>query len=220
MTAHATPERLGAFSDGVIAVIITIMVLELKPPEGAHLYDLLTLWPRFLSYGMSYLFVGIVWINHHHMLRYTEHAGPDLLWSNLLFLFTVSLIPFATYWLETAGITAVPVAFYALVFCMVNISYILFSRSILSGCSGEGKPALTRLRQRSAARANLTLLVYGCAGALALWHAGAGFALLFANTLVYALPERFAARAAQPRAGFAAPNAQNVDKQNVGEPES
>ncbi len=193
----ATPERLGAFSDGVIAVIITIMVLELKPPDGAHVADLLAVWPRFLSYGLSYLFVGIVWINHHHMLRYTEHAGAMLLWSNLIFLFTVSLIPFATYWIEIAGLASVPVAFYALIFCLVNLSYIWLSRTILSETVVGTDPGLDRLRRMSSKRANLTLLVYALSGILALWNAALGFTVLIGNTLVYALPELFAAFAVQ-----------------------
>ncbi len=192
----ATPERLGAFSDGVIAVIITIMVLELKPPSGPHVADLLALWPRFLSYGMSYLFVGIVWINHHHMLRYTEHASSMLLWSNLVFLLTVSLIPFATYWIEITGLAGVPVAFYAFIFCLVNISYIWLSRTILSEPVAGSDPELGRLRRMSRKRANFTLLIYAGAGGLALWHAALGFTILVLNTLVYALPELFAARAA------------------------
>ncbi len=200
----ATPERLGAFSDGVIAVIITIMVLELKPPGGKHLHDLLPLWPTALSYGVSYLFVGIVWVNHHHLLRYTEHATPGLIWANLLMLFPVSLIPFATSWMAVTGIAPVPVAFYALVFCLVNVSYAFFLRAVLLGPSAGNEPELLRLRQRSGTRSRVTLLVYMAAGLLALRFAPAGFALLCLNTLAYALPERFAARATQPRHNTAA----------------
>jgi uncharacterized membrane protein len=87
-------ERLGAFSDGVIAIIITIMVLDLKPPHESSLQALLGLWPTFSAYALSYLFVGVVWVNHHHLLRYVENASPSIIWSSMVFLFFVSLIPF------------------------------------------------------------------------------------------------------------------------------
>ena len=195
---QATPERLGAFSDGVIAVIITIMVLELKPPDGASLEALLPLWPTLLSYAVSYLFVGIVWVNHHHLLRYSEHATAALIWSNLLFLFTISLIPFATAWMAGTRIAPVPVALYAAVFCLVNLSYMLFERAVLEQPEAEGESEQARelqaLRCRSRLRARLTLLVYLAAGFLALHYSLLAFAMLFANTLVYMVPERFAAR--------------------------
>jgi uncharacterized membrane protein len=95
---RATPERLGAFSDGVFAVIITIMVLDLRPPSGATLAALLPLWPAALSYAVSYLFIAIVWVNHHHLLRFAEHATPRLIWVNFAHLFMVSLVPFSTAW--------------------------------------------------------------------------------------------------------------------------
>ena len=201
----ATPERLGAFSDGVIAVIITIMVLELKPPGGKHLRDLLPLWPTALSYGVSYLFVGIVWINHHHLLRYTEHATPGLIWANLLMLFPVSLIPFATSWMAVTGLAPVPTAFYALVFCLVNVSYTFFLRTVLQRPDAQKEPELLHLRRRSRVRSQVTLLVYISAGLLALRFPLAGFALLCLNTLAYAVPEHFAARAAQPWSGAIVP---------------
>ena len=90
------PERLGAFSDGVFAVIITIMVLDLRPPSEATLAALLRLWPAALSYVVSYLFIAIVWVNHHHLLRFAEHATPRLIWVNFAHLFMVSLVPFST----------------------------------------------------------------------------------------------------------------------------
>ena len=195
----ATPERLGAFSDGVIAVIITIMVLELKPPEGSGLDALLPLWPTLLSYVVSYLFVGIVWVNHHHLLRYTDAATPGLIWSNLGFLFAVSLIPFATAWMAATRIAAIPVALYALVFCFVNLTYIVFENAVLAQQKSGFESELHRLGRRSRWRSTATLLVYGGAGALALKHAVAGFVLLFLNTLVYVLPGGFASHAtAQP----------------------
>jgi uncharacterized membrane protein len=92
----ASADRVGAFSDAVIAVIITIMVLELKPPQEATFSALLPLWPTAISYSVSYLFIAIIWLNHHHLLRFIRHTTPALIWVNFAHLFCISLIPFAT----------------------------------------------------------------------------------------------------------------------------
>src|SRR5215471_21014393 len=109
----ATPERLGTFSDGVFAVIITIMVLDLWSPPQPTLAALLPLWPAALSYAVSYLFIAIVWVNHHHLLRFAEHATSRLIWVNFAHLFTVSLVPFSTAWVADTRLAAVPVSVYA-----------------------------------------------------------------------------------------------------------
>src|SRR5258705_14018471 len=103
-----TPERLGAFSDGVFAVIITIMVLELKPPPQPSFAALLSLWPTGLSYAVSYLFIAIVWVNHHHLLRYATEARLNLLWFNFAHLFSVSLIPLSTSWMAQTKLAPQP----------------------------------------------------------------------------------------------------------------
>src|SRR5258708_12656555 len=108
-----TPERLGAFSDGVFAVIITIMVLELKPPQQSSFAALLSLWPTGLSYAVSYLFIAIVWVNHHHLLRFAEHATPRLFWWNFAHLFMVSLLPFSTALLPFPHLPSLPLTRYA-----------------------------------------------------------------------------------------------------------
>jgi uncharacterized membrane protein len=97
-----TPDRLGAFSDAVLAVIITIMVLELKAPEEATFLALLPLWPTAISYAVSYLFIAIIWLNHHHLLHFVSHTTPALIWVNFAHLFGVSLVPFATAWIAHA----------------------------------------------------------------------------------------------------------------------
>lgn len=94
--ARATPERLSAFSDAVFAVLITVLVLELRPPEAASFEALLEHWPTGLSYAVSYLFIAIVWVNHHHLMRYATEAMPRLIWFNFAHLFSVSLLPLAT----------------------------------------------------------------------------------------------------------------------------
>jgi uncharacterized membrane protein len=112
---RTTPERLVAFSDAILAVIITIMVLDLRPPTQATLSALLPLWPAALSYAVSYLFIAIIWVNHHHLLRFTEHATPRMIWVNFAHLFMVSLVPFSTAWVADTRLAAVPVFVYAAV---------------------------------------------------------------------------------------------------------
>src|SRR6185437_7633752 len=110
---NMTPDRVGGFSDGVIAVIITIMVLELHPPEEASFTALLPLWPTTISYAVSYLFIAIIWLNHHHLLRFVHHTTSGLIWVNFAHLFGISLVPFATAWIARTRLGSSPVAFYA-----------------------------------------------------------------------------------------------------------
>ncbi len=131
-------ERVGAFSDGVFAVIITIMVLELKPPEDPSFAALALLWPTALSYAVSYLFIAIIWVNHHYLLRLAEGATPQLIWWNFAHLFLVSLIPFSTAWIATSRMAAVPVFVYAAVFVLVNIAYLAFECEALSTAETRG----------------------------------------------------------------------------------
>ena len=117
---RATPERLSAFSDGVFAVLITVLVLELRPPELPTFNALLLLWPRWLSYSVSYLFIAIVWTNHHYLMRYATEATPRLLWFNFAHLFSMSLLPLSTAWMAVSELSPQPVSFYAGVFFLVN----------------------------------------------------------------------------------------------------
>jgi len=121
----ATPQRLNAFSDGVFAVIITIMVFLLKPPQEPTFSELWKLWPTALSYGLSYLFVAIAWVNHHYLLRHANHATVPLIWSNFAQLFSVSLVPFSTAWIAQTRLAPVPVFIYATIFLLVNITYLI-----------------------------------------------------------------------------------------------
>src|ERR1700732_1720479 len=111
--ARATPERLSAFSDGVFAVLITVLVLDLRPPEFPTFKSLLSLWPTWLSYLVSYLFIAIVWTNHHHLMRYASEATPNLVWFNFAHLFSVSLLPLSTAWMAVSELAPQPVSFYA-----------------------------------------------------------------------------------------------------------
>ncbi|MFY9839713.1 MAG: TMEM175 family protein, partial [Xanthobacteraceae bacterium] len=115
---------MSTFSDGVFAVLITVLVLELRPPELPTFKALLLLWPTWLSYAVSYLFIAIVWINHHYLMRYATEATPRLLWFNFAHLFSMSLLPLSTAWMAASELAPQPVAFYAAVFFLVNATYI------------------------------------------------------------------------------------------------
>jgi len=132
-----TKGRMEAFSDGVIAIIITIMVLEMKVPHGDSLQDLRPLAPVFLSYAMSFVYVGIYWNNHHHMLHACTTVTGAMLWANLHLLFWLSLFPFTTGWMGENHFTAVPTALYAAVLLMAAIAYYLLQQTIIRA-QGEG----------------------------------------------------------------------------------
>ena len=124
--------RLEAFSDGVIAIIITIMVLELKVPHGADLAALQPLLPVFLNYVLSFIYVGIYWNNHHHLLHATKRIDGRILWANLHLLFWLSLFPFATGWMGENHLAPIPTAAYGLVLLMAAIAYYLLERLIIA----------------------------------------------------------------------------------------
>lgn len=130
-------DRLLAFSDGVIAIIITIMVLELKIPHGSSLSDLMTLTSDFLSYVLSFIYVAIYWNNHHHMLQTAQRVDGLMLWANTHLLFWLSLIPFATAWVGENSFATVPVATYGVALLMAAISYYLLQKSIIRS-QGKG----------------------------------------------------------------------------------
>ena len=124
--------RLEAFSDGVIAIIITIMVLELKVPHGADLDALAPLWPVFLSYVLSFIYLGIYWNNHHHLLHAVQHVNGAVLWANLHLLFWLSLMPFVTGWMGENHFAPLPVALYGVVLLMSAIAYYILVRALVA----------------------------------------------------------------------------------------
>lgn len=188
MTEGRTPtERLVAFTDAVFAVIITIMVLDLKPPAEAKLSALLPLWPTALSYAVSYLFVAIIWINHHRLLLFAHEATPRLMWWNFAHLFMTSLIPAATAWIAATRLAAGPVIVYAAVFVLVNIAFLGYQQEALSQASdSEVSPTARRLTR---VRALITLGVFATATCVAYWFPRAGFSLVCCVLLIYLRPQ-------------------------------
>ncbi|GAB4156900.1 MAG: TMEM175 family protein [Cyanobacteria bacterium J069] len=127
--------RMEAFSDGVIAIIITIMVLELKVPHGASFTELRPLIPVFLSYVLSFIYLGIYWNNHHHLIQAVRIVNGNVLWANLHLLFWLSLIPFVTGWMGENHFTSLPVAFYGIVLILSAIAYYILTRTLIA-CEG------------------------------------------------------------------------------------
>ena len=142
---RATPERLSTFSDGVFAVLITVLVLELRPPEIPTFQALLALWPTWLSYAVSYLFIAIVWTNHHYLMRYATEATSRLLWFNFAHLFSMSLLPLSTAWMAVSELAPEPVAFYAAVFFLVNVTYVCLVRELVDRTRSMTPPKVRRI---------------------------------------------------------------------------
>jgi len=160
---RATPERLSALSDGVFAVLMTVLVLDLRPPEHPTLSALLQLWPTWLSYAVSYLFIAIVWTNHHYLMRYAEEASARLLWCNFAHLFSISLLPLSTAWMAVSELSPQPVAFYAAVFFLVNATYIGLIQELI-----DEHAMASQVRRRMRVRSMATLCIFGSASLLAL----------------------------------------------------
>jgi uncharacterized membrane protein len=188
---RATVERLGSFSDGVFAVIITIMVLELRPPEHATFAALAALWPTALSYAASYEFTAIVWMNHHHLLRFTDDATPRLIWINFVHLFMVSLVPFATAWVASTRLAAVPVFLYASVFVLVELAYLQFEHHVLAQAVDE---ISHRTRRLARVRSVIALGLFLSAMLASLNLPRLGFGLVCFALLLYLRPEPLGAR--------------------------
>ena len=129
--------RLEAFSDGVLAIIITIMVLELKAPHGDAMSDLAPLLPAFMSYVLSFLYIGIYWNNHHHMLQTTESVSGGILWANLHLLFWLSLFPVSTAWMGENHFASLPTALYGAILLMAAIAYWMLQRTLISAQGDE-----------------------------------------------------------------------------------
>ena len=179
--------RLEAFSDGVIAIIITIMVLEMKTPHGEDLQDLLPLWPVFLSYVLSFIYVGIYWNNHHHMLHLCRQVTGGILWANLHLLFWLSLIPFTTGWVGESHFAQLPAALYGGVLLMAAIAYWILENQIIRS---QGADSILKQAVGKDWKGKLSPLVYISAIVLSLWSTSASFALYGLVALIWLVPDK------------------------------
>jgi len=179
--------RLEAFSDGVIAILITIMVLELKTPQGTDWPSLRPLLPVFSAYSLSFVMVGIYWNNHHHMLHAAAKINGAVLWANLHLLFWLSLVPFGTAWLGASGAAPVPTLCYGIVLFMAAIAYTVLQTVLI-----HAHPANKTLRQAIGkdAKGKTSLALYLLAIAAACLRPGVTIALFVAVALVWLVPDR------------------------------
>jgi uncharacterized membrane protein len=179
--------RLEAFSDGVLAIIITIMVLEMKVPHGDSLAALAPLLPVFLSYVLSFVYIGIYWNNHHHMLHATTRVSGTILWANLHLLFWLSLFPFVTGWMGENHLAALPTALYGVVLLMAAIAYWLLQRAIIADQGAES--LLARAVGRDA-KGKLSPILYAAAIPLAFMLTWLALAIYVAVALMWLVPDR------------------------------
>jgi uncharacterized membrane protein len=187
--------RLEAFSDGVLAIIITIMVLELKTPEGARLADLRPLLPVFLSYGLSFAFVGIYWNNHHHLFQVTPHVTGGILWANLHLLFWLSMVPFATAWVGAHPSEAAPVAVYGAVLLLAGVAYWNLVRTILRAPGGN--PTLAAAVGRDV-KGKLSVALYAASIPLSFVSRRLAFAVYVFVALMWIVPDSRIERKVKP----------------------
>jgi len=180
-------ERLTAFSDGVFAIIITIMVLELKVPHGADWAALEKLWPVFLSYVLSFIYVAIYWNNHHHLMHAVRHVNGSVLWANTHLLFWLSLVPFATGWMGENQFATMPVAIYGVTLLMPGIAYYTL-QLVLIRAQGPGSP-LARALGRDI-KGKVSPLLYVAAIGLAFVHPWIACAIYILVAILWFIPDR------------------------------
>ena len=180
--------RLEAFSDGVVAIVITIMVLELRVPEGGHdLAALRPLLPMFLSYVLSFVHIGLYWNNHHHMLHATHQVRGRILWANLHLLFWLSLVPFTTHWVGESPNQPWPAAVYGSVLLMAAIAYYLLQGSILA-LEGPGSTLARAVGSDWKGKTSPVLYVLGIG--LAFVHPWLSYAVYVLNAMIWLIPDR------------------------------
>jgi len=179
--------RLEAFSDGVLAIIITVMVLEMKVPRGVALADLAPVLPVFLSYVLSFVYVGIYWNNHHHMLHATQRINGAVLWANLHLLFWLSLFPFVTGWMGQNNFEPVPTALYGVVLLLAAIAYYVLQQTILA-C--EGEQSLLRHALGRDLKGRLSPLFYVVAIPAAFYNRWVAQSLYVFVALLWLVPDR------------------------------
>jgi len=179
--------RLEAFTDGVIAVIITIMVFGMKVPHGVELEALAPIVPVFLTYVLSFVFVAIYWNNHHHMFHAVQHVTGGTLWANIHLLFWLSLVPFVTGWMDENHFAPLPVAIYGVVLLCAGAAYFILTRVLLS-CHARGSPLSRALGDDFKER--ISLLLYAAAIPLAFLRTWISLALYVAVAITWLVPDR------------------------------
>lgn len=197
--------RLSAYSDAVFAVIVTIMVLQLRPPRSATFAALLPLWHTAVSYVVSYTFIAIIWINHHHLTRLIGSPSLRLVWTNFIHLFLVSLLPFTTAWMAQTKLAPIPVVVYASLFVCTDAAYNVFERRVLGQTSRINKQSRRIARRRSL----LALGLFTAAALLAWFQPWLGFGLICAALVLHLKPNIGASsrRPGKPRPDSPAPPA-------------
>ncbi len=188
--------RLEAFSDGVIAIIITIMVLELRAPHGDSLEDLRALLPVFLSYVLSFVYVGIYWNNHHHMLQATRKVTGGVLWANLHLLFWLSLFPFTTAWMGESHFSSSPTLLYSVVLLMAAVAYFLLQSVIVAA---EGPDSVLRRALGRDWKGKASPILYALAIGAALWRPWVSQCIFVLVALLWLIPDRRIERVIAPK---------------------
>ena len=180
-------QRLEAFTDGVLAIVITIMVLELKVPSGSDLASLAVGLPVYLAYALSFVNVAIFWNNHHHMLHATKRINGTVLWANMLLLFWMSLVPFAIRWMDDTHFAPSPTAAYGVVLVLCSISYILLERAIIK-CNGPNSKLARAVGGDR--KSKVSMLIYVLAIPLSYLHTWIALAMYVAIAMIWFIPDR------------------------------
>ncbi len=179
--------RMEAFSDGVIAILITIMVLQLTVPHGPHLQDLLPLVPIFLSYVLSFTFLGIYWNNHHHLLQAIEQVDGRVLWANMHLLFWLSLFPFATAWVGENHFAALPVALYGVVLLLAAVAYFILARVLIAL---HGRDSMLAEALGRDVKGKLSIVIYALGIPVAFVQSWIAFGLFVVVAIIWLVPDR------------------------------
>jgi uncharacterized membrane protein len=182
-----TARRIEAFSDGVLAIVITIMVLEMKAPHGVDAAALRPLIPAFLSYVLSFVFLAIYWNNHHHLLHATTGVNGRILWANMHLLFWLSLVPFVTRWMGENHLAPVPTALYGVVLLLAGLAYLLLQQAILAQ---EGPDSILAAALKNDWKGRLSPLIYVLAIAASFLHPAIAGALYAFAAVIWLIPDR------------------------------
>ncbi len=182
-----TADRLAAYSDAFFAVIVTIMVLELKAPDKAAFSALWPLWPTAISYAVSYLFIAIIWVNHHHLMRLVDRLTLGLIWINFVHLFMVSFLPFATAWVARTRLASSAVVFYAGLFVCIDLAYNVFEREVLVRVNDT--QVSDRARRVARRRSLVVLAIFTTAMLIAFVAPRLGFGLICGALILHLRPD-------------------------------